>query len=152
MNRTTQRRERTDSTIATMETRSRVPTEHYREAREQVHSETLGCRDVSEQCGFVNTLTEACASAKDAAACTANCTDGIPEGQFLGWRPVWLTAKLDAARCRERKTPKWTDKGGRVGVTESARLTLVPLVFTFSVATPRVLQTLCGKSAESACN
>ena len=35
-----------------MENRSGVPIEHYREAREQVHSETLGRRNVSGQSGL----------------------------------------------------------------------------------------------------
>ena len=38
----TQRGQRKDSRITTMEHRSSVPTENYIEAREQVHSETLG--------------------------------------------------------------------------------------------------------------
>ena len=49
--------------------------------------------------GSASTLSEVYVSAKDAttsevpAACTANCAEGIPESQFLGWRPVWLAAK-----------------------------------------------------------
>ena len=129
--------------------------------REQVHSETLGRRNVSRQSGSASTLTEVNASAKDAttsevsAVCTVHCTVEVPESQFSGWRPVWLTANLGTARCRERKNPKGgqTREGGWEQKS-SSRLTLVFLVFPLcvGVATPRVLQTLCGKSAKSACN
>ena len=79
-------------------------------------------------------------SAKDAttsefsAACTANCTHRMPESQLLGWRPVWLAAKLDTTRCRERKTPQ-VDRQGRVGGSNRVQprlKTRFPLfVFTF---------------------
>ena len=75
-----------------------------RGAREQVPSETLGCRDVAGQSGFASTLTKVNASGKDAttsevpAASTVSCSVGYLKSQCSGWRPVWITAKLDTAR------------------------------------------------------
>ena len=74
----------------------------------------------SGEAGFASTQTEVNESSKGAttsdvpAACTVHCTVEIPESQFSGWRPVWITAKLDTARRRERKTPKGV-RQGRVG-------------------------------------
>ena len=73
-----------------MENHGEVPRANNREAREQVHSGTLGCRGVSGKAGFASTQTEVNASAKDtttsevSAVCTVRCTVGIPESQFLG--------------------------------------------------------------------
>ena len=79
-----------------------------------------------DKAGSASTRTEVNASAKNAttsevsAVCTVHCTVGVPESQFSGWRPVWLTANLDTARCRERKTPK-VDRQGRVGGSNRVR-------------------------------
>ena len=100
--------------------------------------------------GFASTQTEVSASAKDAttsefsAVCTDHCTEGMPESQFLGWRPVWLTANLDTASCQERKTQK-VDRQGRVGGSNRVRQNSPSFSPLCGVATPRVLQTLCGK-------
>ena len=85
---------------------------------------------------------------------TVHCTVGVPESQFSGWRPVWLTAILGAARCREKKPPKVDRQGREGGSTRvSERLTLVSC-FHLCVGLPPLesCELSCGKAAESAWN
>ena len=87
--------------FTTMEHHCRVPTEHHRKAREQVHSETLGLREHADRGARVKNRGFRCLYS------------------FLtvhkGYLKASLRRKLGTARCRKRKTPKVPNLGREGG-------------------------------------
>ena len=74
-------------------------------------------RPLAAVVGSVNSLTEVNKDATPSevlAACTARCTEGVPESQFLGWRPLWSTAKTWHCEVPRMENPKGdsTREGG----------------------------------------